>query len=191
MRRTSPLPAPHGPWCRKRFIPMMTCRDCKKPITYWECTHGCKVMFDYSTTEWRRHTCTARSTQVGQQRRTTPPSRPEAARWLPATIPTASQALLERAIAAKPETCACPRCDVDIWLGERPEWAMSEHLWNCSGPRVVTPGRTASPAGSLRDQAIEDLVRVARRDSKRLVKCPWCRAEELAIAPPTRGTSGD
>jgi hypothetical protein len=40
------MPFIHGPHCRIRSFPTC-CPDCKKPVLYWECSHGARVFFDY------------------------------------------------------------------------------------------------------------------------------------------------
>lgn len=38
----------HGRACRKRSFPF-TCKQCGARVLFWECTHGCKVVFEFDT----------------------------------------------------------------------------------------------------------------------------------------------
>ncbi len=40
------MPRYHGPHCRLRSFPTK-CRKCGVMVLYWECTHGCRALFEY------------------------------------------------------------------------------------------------------------------------------------------------
>lgn len=96
----------HGRWCRLRSFPM-TCKFCGAKLLYWECEHGCKLLFEFSK-DGRlagHHKCSGSMANIRPSRKIRP--RPPALAESGFDMSSISKAFIEQLFK---EAYQCPVC---------------------------------------------------------------------------------
>lgn len=96
----------HGRWCRLRSFPM-TCKFCGAKLLFWECEHGCKLMFEFDKNGRLagHHKCSGSMANIRPSRGLRP--RPPAIAETGFDISSVSKAFIERLFR---EAYQCPVC---------------------------------------------------------------------------------
>jgi DNA-directed RNA polymerase subunit M/transcription elongation factor TFIIS len=96
----------HGRWCRLRSFPM-TCKFCGAKLLFWECEHGCKLLFEFDKNGRLagHHKCSGSMANIRPSRKLRP--RPPAISEEGFDISSVSKAFIEQLFK---EAFQCPVC---------------------------------------------------------------------------------
>jgi hypothetical protein len=96
----------HGRWCRLRSFPM-TCKFCGAKLLFWECQHGCKLVFEFDKNGRLagHHKCSGSMANIRPSRKLRP--RPPAIAESGFDISSVSKAFIEKLFK---EAYQCPVC---------------------------------------------------------------------------------
>ncbi|MEX2683950.1 MAG: hypothetical protein Q6373_020435 [Candidatus Sigynarchaeota archaeon] len=96
----------HGRWCKTRSFPLV-CKFCGAKLLYWECEHGCKLMFEFDKNGRLagHHKCSGSMASIRASRKLKP--RPPAIAESGFDISSVSRTFIEQLFK---EACQCPVC---------------------------------------------------------------------------------
>ncbi len=96
----------HGRWCKTRSFPL-TCKFCGAKLLYWECEHGCRLMFEFDKNGRLagHHKCSGSMANIKASRKLKP--RPPAIVESGFDISSVSKTFIEQLFK---EACQCPVC---------------------------------------------------------------------------------